>query len=348
MEIKNFDELRITTMTLVLTLSDPVDMVLAHQLLPITKVEINQPRFSAKCKLPHTGHSGDILSARHCGNVRGIVRSSAGSFKNAVTVDICTQTKNISLKLSTESIQMCGASSKEDGTEAANEIIKHLIKVQEYIDKLKNDPVAEKTLEWVKNNIKGYKMDKPAYKIIQGNNLNLRVFTGNDIDHSISKPLVAIPKDLDKEFAEYLISLSEDFIYHSDICKKYEFLRKVSYVSNPSLHVTEYYEAMVNYNYYLGFEVDRFQLNNAIDRRYGFISRYNNALSNSVTVELPYEPVNNKNSKRRKNKIPHHTFLIYKSGAVTQSGPGGDLMKEAYYLFMNTIKEIEPHIRYSV
>ena len=81
-------------------------------------------------------------------------------------------------------------------------------------------------------------------------------------------------------------------------------------------------EAMVNYNYSLGFEVDRTRLNQFIDGQNGFISRYNNALANSVTIELPYDPPKGTAIKRRKNKVPHHTFLVYKSGSVTQSGPG--------------------------
>ena len=73
----------------------------------------------------------------------------------------------------------------------------------------------------------------------------------------------------------------------------------------------------------------------------GFHSRYNNAADHCVTISLPYD---SPKRKGKKNKPKCHTFMVYKSGIVTQSGPSIDTMRDAYYLFMETIMEIRDHI----
>jgi hypothetical protein len=145
----------------------------------------------------------------------------------------------------------------------------------------------------------------------------------------------------------FLLSLTDDFIFHSDMCRKINYIPHIQTIIDEPLELKQVDEAMVNYNYSLGFEVDRALLNQFIDGQNGFISRYNNALATSVTIELPYEPPPGSSIKRRKNKVPHSTFLVYKSGSVTQSGPGGKIMRDAYYLFMNTIVQLQPYIQYN-
>ena len=96
--------------------------------------------------------------------------------------------------------------------------------------------------------------------------------------------------------------------------------------------------AMINYSYSLGMSINRWSLVNAINGRNGFTARYCNSTDHSVTISLPYEVA--ANSTRRKNKPPRHTFMVHKSGIVTQSGPNIDLMRGAYYRFMATIMQI--------
>jgi hypothetical protein len=102
--------------------------------------------------------------------------------------------------------------------------------------------------------------------------------------------------------------------------------------------------AMVNYNYDLGFDIKRYELKTRIHGLNGFFSRYYNSVEHNVTIELPYDIPNEHRLMRRKNKRPCHTFLVYMSGLVTQSGPGEELMRDAYYRFMETINQIRPYI----
>ena len=345
--ITPFEELNITTMTLCMSLTNGVNTELAFHFLPITRIAIQQTRESSKCKLPHCKIPGAILSMRHRGKVRGVIRSKTDPFKNAVTIDVSTMKKNISLKLSSFSIQMCGASSRDDGIEAATHVINHLKRIQYVLNKIQeNIPGALDAIEWVKENTRGPVVEKPYWELRQFSNVDLRIYMPIP-DHSIIKPQILIPENLDKEVTMFILSMTDDFIFHSDMCRKLDFIPNVHTIIDEPLELKHVDEAMVNYNYSLGFEVDRANLNQLIDGQNGFISRYNNALANSVTIELPYEPPAGTAIRRRKNKIPHHTFLVYRSGSVTQSGPGGTLMRDAYYLFMNTISILQPYIIYN-
>jgi hypothetical protein len=61
-----------------------------------------------------------------------------------------------------------------------------------------------------------------------------------------------------------------------------------------------------------------------------------------VTIELPY--VMKDPSKKKKSKKPCHTFLIYQSGLVTQSGPDEEMMKEAYLDFMRVYESVKEKV----
>ena len=47
---------------------------------------------------------------------------------------------------------------------------------------------------------------------------------------------------------------------------------------------------------------------------------------------------------RKKKKIPCHTFLVYKSGKVTQSGPIEKLNEQVYYKFLETVLSIRQQV----
>ena len=108
-----------------MTLNNEVNTENAFYYSPITRMEVYQNRETAKCKLPHCEIPGSILSMTFRYHVRGINRNKAKPFKNAVTIDISTIKNNIKFKIIAYSIQMCRASSRADGEEAAQHIMNH-------------------------------------------------------------------------------------------------------------------------------------------------------------------------------------------------------------------------------
>lgn len=343
LDITPYEELKTTTMTLVIVFDGVVNPILAFHLPPVTRVVLDTQRKTSKCKLPLCS-PGSIISIRHKGNIRGIIRSDAHPFKNAVSMDISTTEKNIGLKLSPSKIHICGASSEENALEAVEHVFEHLRTVQSHINKLSDPIVKAQTIEWIKDATKGEECQKEEIEYISGN-ITLVVHHFKT-DNLISTPEV-IPDNLDKELVSYLLTLTNDFLYYSDLVKKLDFMCSITVpVFSGPLKVKRLEIAMKNYNYSLGFDINRSSLNKLIDGKNGFISRYNNALSVHVTVELPYVADTTMSIKRRKNKIPHHTFLIYRSGSVTQSGPGGKIMEDTYYLFMKTIAAYKNSVEY--
>lgn len=346
LEIVPFEELKCTTMTLIMTLTNSVDKWLAFQLLPITRIVITQTKITSKCKLPHHEVPGSILSMSHQGDIRGIIRNHSNSFKNAVTIDIATRKKNINVKLAPASLQMCGASSMEDGIEAATHILNHLKYIQEILIEIQADlNAATKCIEWVSDNTKGESIKKPFLEIRECPNLTLNIYSEKD-EFTIVKPSIPVPDNLNVKICNFLLGLCDDYMYHGDMCKKLHFITKVTNIIEDSLEIEDIAQAMVNYNFKLGIEIDRDALSRNIDGRNGFVSHFNIAFSTSVRVELPYQPAPSQAIKRRKNKVPHITFLVYKSGSVTQSGPGGKIMEDSYNLFTSTITEIYDLIQY--
>ena len=102
--------------------------------------------------------------------------------------------------------------------------------------------------------------------------------------------------------------------------------------------------AMANYSYSLNMKVDRWQLAQLIDGFEGFNARYNNTTDHHVTVTLPYTPDESESIKRKAIE-KCHTFMVYKTGIVTQSGPHPRMMKDVYLQFMNFIEAVREKIR---
>jgi hypothetical protein len=334
MSTLSFESHPVTTMTLVIPLIGTVNLDAAFGLLPITRLSLPQPkRQPQKYKIPHCGNPGDIFSLRYKGYVRGIIRShSSKPFKNSITIDIATEKKNVSIKLSSTKIQMCGASSVEQGTEGANHIIRSLLAIQDELDYIQaNHPRALSTLEWLKRETQGPSVE--------------RADEDHKSDHQI-RPVnpSECPPSVDRRIVTFLLRQQPDFIYHSDFCSELDWILTLRHVTSRPLAIQQVCKAMVNYNYDLGFHIDRYQLLTRIDSLNGFYARYENVVEHNVTIELPYDVPPNHRAMRRKNKHPCHTFLVYMSGLVTQSGPGEELMREAYYRFNATINSIREYI----
>lgn len=113
-------------------------------------------------------------------------------------------------------------------------------------------------------------------------------------------------------------------------------------VDHHPLSLVSIHKVMINYNYDLGFKVNRWLLSNYIKQvDPGFQSDYDNTVHYSVIIKLP---IDNKKSIFKSKKRPYHTFIVYKSGLVTQSGPDEILMEIAYNRFMNAISNIKDMI----
>lgn len=349
-----FKDLKITTMTIIAEINGDIGIRPTFHLLPVTKISLKHHRKTKKCDLPLSPIPGAILSMRYKENeremVRGIIRNDKKSFKNSITLDISTKFKNISLKISPYTIQLCGAPSREIAVEATKYIIEHLKNIKENLEySCTHMDEYRECVEWLKENTRGIENDKIIIETFVCKNIIINV-EDRIVDYHIKK--VIPPPNLNEKIIKFLYTYVEDMFYHSDYINKISHIPNFTSIYEGDLNIDKINEVMVNYNYNLGFIVNRDKLNELIDGRNGLYSHYDSSLVYCVTVELPYEQILDYTAKKIKKEIPHHTFLIYSSGAVTQSGPcsstqpgrGGTIMEEAFNIFMKTIEEIKSEI----
>ena len=90
-KLLSFDDLSITTMTMVFILNGKVDVESAFHLLPITLIE-TKAKNSLKYKLPKHDIPGSIISMNFRGMTRGIIRNRKKFFKNSIDL-VCVSNK---------------------------------------------------------------------------------------------------------------------------------------------------------------------------------------------------------------------------------------------------------------
>jgi len=162
MAIVDFENVKVTTMTVIIDIVGNVNIEAVFPLLPITRMELKDfNKGGKKFKIPWPGeqYAGCIFSTKFAGITRGIIKTSKGkSFRNSVGIDICTSVKNVSAKLSKNKIHMCGPNSEDLAIETGNHIINHLLNIQKELDYISEHiEERDKVISWLIKETKGDK-----------------------------------------------------------------------------------------------------------------------------------------------------------------------------------------------
>ena len=162
MSIVDFENVKVTTMTVVIDIIGNVNIEYVFPLLPITRMNLKDfSKSGKKFKIPWPGeqYAGCIFSTKFAGITRGIIKTSKGkSFRNSVGIDICTSVKNISAKLSKNKIHMCGPNSEKLAVETGQHIINHLVNIQNELDYISEHiEERDKVISWLIKETKGDK-----------------------------------------------------------------------------------------------------------------------------------------------------------------------------------------------
>ena len=160
MTIVDFENVKITTMTVIANIEGEIIIDNIFPLLPITKLDLtNVSTSSKKFKIPWPGaeHAGKMFSAKYSGITRGIIKKSKGkSFRNSIGIDICTSNKNIAAKLSKNNIHMCGPNSEALAMETAEHILNHVLEIQKELDYISEHAAdRDKVIQWLIEETKG-------------------------------------------------------------------------------------------------------------------------------------------------------------------------------------------------
>lgn len=152
------------------------------------------------------------------------------------------------------------------------------------------------------------------------------------------------PNGISENIVNFYTKYAPDFSYHHVYSEFLNKIQRIDTLYEGNINIDRLDMAMINYSYSLNMSIDRWKLANYIKGRNGFNSRYCDSTDHSVTISLPYKLTEEQKNVRRKGKPPRHTFMVHRSGIVTQSGPNIKMMREAYELFVRTIEEIKDYI----
>ena len=119
---------------------------------------IKKKKFSTKKKidLPKIETPGEIISSSFRSIKRGIIRSVKSNFKNAVSIDIASNSKFINLRISPTTMQGYGSNSDDVLKEAVGYAFQHIEYIQYILDRMKQNPeLTDRTINCIKEKTKG-------------------------------------------------------------------------------------------------------------------------------------------------------------------------------------------------
>lgn len=189
-----------------------------------------------------------------------------------------------------------------------------------------------------------------------------------------------LPQNVSQDLLQYLILKLGGIDYYETYLEYIDRILATKEIISENLTIVKSKLIMVNFNFKLNFIVNRVKLSHHMRRlgffsQFDPTSSYSAAIyipyykdkvletleclqedsyedfmnelkdntdeENMMDSYDDEEEVSTKNTKtKKKNKVKKITFLVYKEGSVTMSGPGGDIMKEAYNRFISAVNSI--------
>ena len=344
--VRDFETIAPSTMTTVVTFFGSIhNMDCIFYLLPV--LSVSTPATKA----------GDIKSVRWNNKIRG---TDGKFFKNAAFIEMKIDTKDklVVPKLSKEKIQMCGSKTMDIIAEAATHIVKHINESVKFIRDVERDrSTFLEAAKWLTENCRGAPITTLSrYQIL-----------GKDITEQINDNYIVYPS-LQSVPPQYIYFVNELMRRCDDIKYLSELNILVEYFSNlksewiaDKISIRKIGRSMVKYNYNIGFKIDKHKLyvllnmiasnippELSILTKMNMHAEFANLLRSDVEVEI-FSNYDNDDKVIRKNKETRskQTFCVRDSGNIMHSGPGGDAMKECYFVFMNLVRYLRPWISLS-
>ena len=320
------ENLNITTITSVSPLDGSINFLALFNLFPIhyfSEEELPKANHrSKKYEAPKIDKVGAIIGIKFREHTRGLILSDR-VFKNSVMVVMNTTYGYVWIKLSEGNIHLCGARSLKMLHEGVDLMLKRINEIDTKIKLLQSD------------NQRSVNIYNAIINSIKGN----MILKDGAYDYIINQKIIN-PYEYDSDEAiifDFLTNSISEFRYLNDfIYRLHNIYQMTGVINSESLSLKRICIAMMNYNFDLGYRVNRHQFNRAIGGKNGFISKYDNKMDYAVTVQLPYYSGERAKYMKKKKKQPCFTFMIFYEGSVTFTGPG-QYMKECYNLFMETV-----------
>jgi hypothetical protein len=364
-------ESAITTITLIIQIEGWLNTAAVCGILPISKVETTMRTKRKKKKVRASevvknAEQGAIVSVRSVNSVRGIIRSDKNSaFQNSITVDLFFDGSIVSVKLSRDKVQLCGATSDEQGRRAVQYLLDLISAIQSLLNWQRQHPgEAAAVHEQLARDAKGW-FEALRTDDLSGESDEKRGSGGEEADADSDAGTGAAergPRQVAgalerKSWAdwssiamlgrapgaqllyEFLGCRYEQFKNLATFLADLEWFRGLRLLCDEKLLVTSVFRSMLNMRYDLKHSINLHNLKCFIyslsEKR--FFAHYDAACEKFLIAESEGS-VPQGRYHRRKNSY-FHTFMIYRSGVVTQSGLGDAEMVETAQAFMELIAD---------
>lgn len=352
MDIKAFENLKVSTMTALAFFDGTINVGPAACLLPIyplvlPKSELdkrnNNKKTKKKLDIPLCEVPGAIFTLSYEGFRRGLILSENPKFfRNSIKLKIATTTKNVDLGISAGKIHVAGIKNEEMGREAVERLFEHLIAIQKELDYLhSNEEALVGALQWLLAAAKGEEKLFEVKWVDTTDNVVVEV-TDKVLDNELIVPK-SVPSHVNQRIATFLLRQINEFPFYSSFYHDLEELAKVKYVYQGTLSIKKFIKVMVNFSYNLNCKINRRALRRCFIKLAAWNVEWDYTMRGPMKIESPYEvPEEYRNIK--KGKVSKHSFMIQRSGKITQSGPNEQLNKQKYLEFMEILQRNYPLI----
>jgi len=350
----------VTTITLIAQIKGVFNTSMVYGLLPISHAELTvknkrkKMRVRASEVIKKDTEEGSIVSMRYGREVRGIRRDpKRAAFQNSITIDIFIGGGTVSVKLSRDKIQLCGATSDEQGHRAVEYLLSTIAKIQELItwknaNGTQTDFVYNRVIhdawEWFHKG-EPEKGCGPSTQA-EGLTTELVVLSPEQLAPELVhkswdewSTIKMLSREIDAQLLyEFLSCRYEQYASFEVFMTDLGWFRKLTTITDDQLSVVSLARSMLNWKYNLGHLINLFDLKCYFHQLEGcnFFAHYDPAVEKFLIVErkgtVPYTI-----DYHRRKEMYFHTLMIYQSGIVTQSGLGNDEMQEAFYDFLKII-----------
>jgi hypothetical protein len=319
-----FNNLPVTTITMVLHHSRTVDYYAAHNFLPVIR-NIDTPPLKPDAiavEINFRSIAGGIYTLRNpkLGD-RGIVYTTKKPFKNCTTIKLESEKSIYTMKLYANCLHITGIYCVEDAIECQNYVLYYLNLV-EYVRRFVRTEKGMETVKWVLENTKGEWVEEWN-------------------DYRTCLPLNDIPAHVDTPTAYLLLTYEYDFPRYSHYLTKVSFFVEQPWFlfaddSDDYVKSQGFRTHMINYNYNLSFVINCHHFSSFIDEFESLSCRPILKNPNVLQIELQHDCYI-EDKKRRKKRVPHHTLTVNRSGAVAQSSPTFEEAKKLFLIFMRGV-----------
>lgn len=274
----------------------------------------------------------DVMYKQH---KKGKCKASQ-AFRNCTSVNMLMNGDKVNVKFTSNKLQMVGIRREKDIVNIANRFLdmtnwvnKTLARVQ------RNKEHARKTVDYFYDCIKG------APHIVKRTERRCSghvVITKWVAEYEMKKLSVSEPNWALKDLWSLLLCICKEELrnpekYYLSMAKaRIEYILTLKSVlwdasgenslCNCPLKLVNYNIGMMNFNYNIGYRVDRDAVVMVLTSM-GIRARFDNMISDHAKIRI-----------MDRYTGQYHTFLVYHYGAITQSGPGGRGMREVYEYIM--------------